>query len=313
MRGAIAFAGSCVFMLSTVAVGDVMEIGGRLYEFSNQAYLGQAPAEIGPGNLTTGFEAVDGFVPGFIGGQSGWTTFAASLTQGHIDTANPAAGAQHLRISKDPALASGILTGAFSPDQGPLAVGPSSVSVDIAISNTGGADYDVSPQAPSQAMISARVKFSFVGNIFIVDDLGAGLVFVDTGVAWNAGPYTNLTINIDPVANTIDYIYGGAPIYSSVGGVFAGTTIEQVVLFSDNFHVAGESGDFDNFSVVEIDVCPTDVNGDGVTNVLDLIDLLLCFGQPATGDCEDEDINGDGDVDVLDLIDLLLAFGTTCP
>ena len=24
--------------------------------------------------------------------------------------------------------------------------------------------------------------------------------------------------------------------------------------------------------------CPTDVNGDGVTNVLDLIDLLLAFG-----------------------------------
>ena len=313
MRGAIAFAGSCVFMLSTLAVGDVMEIGGRLYEFSNQAYLGQTAAEMGPGNLTTGFEAVDGFVPGFIGGQSGWTTFAASLTQGHIDTANPAAGAQHLRISKDPALASGILTGAFSPDQGPLAVGPSSVSVDIAISNTFGADYDVVAQAPSQAMLSARVKFSFVGNIFIVDDLGAGLIFVDTGVAWNVGPYTNLTINIDPVADTIDYFYGGAPIYSSVGGVFAGTTIEQVVLFSDNFHLAGESGDFDNFSVVEIDVCPTDVNGDGVTNVLDLIDLLLCFGQPGNPPCDAQDINTDGAVNVLDLIDLLLAFGTACP
>ncbi len=27
------------------------------------------------------------------------------------------------------------------------------------------------------------------------------------------------------------------------------------------------------------DPCPTDTNGDGVTNVLDLIDLLLAFGQ----------------------------------
>ena len=27
--------------------------------------------------------------------------------------------------------------------------------------------------------------------------------------------------------------------------------------------------------------CPEDVNGDGVINVLDLIDLLLCFGLPA--------------------------------
>ncbi len=59
--------------------------------------------------------------------------------------------------------------------------------------------------------------------------------------------------------------------------------------------------------------CPTDINGDGVTNVLDLIDLLLCFGQPAAGGCEAEDVNGDGTVNVLDLIELLLAFGAACP
>ncbi len=59
--------------------------------------------------------------------------------------------------------------------------------------------------------------------------------------------------------------------------------------------------------------CPTDVNGDGVTNVLDLIDLLLCFGLPAVPGCESEDVNGDGTVNVLDLIDLLLEFGANCP
>ncbi|MHC4108272.1 MAG: dockerin type I domain-containing protein, partial [Planctomycetota bacterium] len=57
----------------------------------------------------------------------------------------------------------------------------------------------------------------------------------------------------------------------------------------------------------------TDVNGDCVVNVLDLIELLLCFGQPATAPCATADVNQDGGVDVLDLIDLLLAFGTTCP
>jgi hypothetical protein len=44
---------------------------------------------------------------------------------------------------------------------------------------------------------------------------------------------------------------------------------------------------------------------------LDLIDLLLCFGQPAAPGCESEDINGDGTVNVLDLIELLLEFGNT--
>jgi len=60
--------------------------------------------------------------------------------------------------------------------------------------------------------------------------------------------------------------------------------------------------------------CPEDVNGDGTVNVLDLIDLLLCFGQPATPPCDTgQDVNNDGTINVLDLIDLLLAFGTACP
>ena len=56
-----------------------------------------------------------------------------------------------------------------------------------------------------------------------------------------------------------------------------------------------------------------DINGDCVVNVLDLIELLLCFGQPPVGACALADINADGAVNVLDLIDLLLAFGTACP
>ena len=64
----------------------------------------------------------------------------------------------------------------------------------------------------------------------------------------------------------------------------------------------------------EFQACPADVNGDDVVNVLDLIDLLLCFGQPANAPCDTgQDVNMDGSVDVLDLIDLLLAFGTVCP
>ena len=58
---------------------------------------------------------------------------------------------------------------------------------------------------------------------------------------------------------------------------------------------------------------PADVNNDGVVNVLDLIELLLCFGQPASPPCDSADVNGDGQVNVLDLIELLVAFGTSSP
>ncbi len=67
-------------------------------------------------------------------------------------------------------------------------------------------------------------------------------------------------------------------------------------------------------SALGVNPCPEDTNGDGVVNVLDLIDLLLCFGLPDTPPCDTgQDINGDGTVNVLDLIDVLLAFGTECP
>ncbi len=59
--------------------------------------------------------------------------------------------------------------------------------------------------------------------------------------------------------------------------------------------------------------CPTDINGDGATDDLDLIDLLPCFGLPAVPGCEAQDVNNDNSVNVRDLIELLLEFGNACP
>ncbi len=55
--------------------------------------------------------------------------------------------------------------------------------------------------------------------------------------------------------------------------------------------------------------CPWDLNGDGVVNVLDLIELVMSFGP-----CEDcpADFDDDGFVNVLDLITLIMNFGP-CP
>ena len=207
------------------------------------------PAPPNPLIDSYGFEAGEGFTPGFLGGQVGWTVFAASAVEPTIDTVNPAGGSQHMQLGQDPANGPGTLLGGFSPDLGPQDVTMrSSVSVDISIGATGGADYDIVPQAPSQMFLTARVNFNFMGNIFILDDVGAGLVFIDTGVAWPVATYFNLRIEIDPVNNTIDYYVDNVLIYSSVAGVYAGTQVEQVVILSDNFN-AGESADFDNLVI----------------------------------------------------------------
>ena len=54
---------------------------------------------------------------------------------------------------------------------------------------------------------------------------------------------------------------------------------------------------------------PGDLNNDCAVNVLDLIELLLCFGQPAEAPCNLADVNSDGVVNVIDLIVLLLDWG----
>ncbi len=59
--------------------------------------------------------------------------------------------------------------------------------------------------------------------------------------------------------------------------------------------------------------CPPDINGDSAIDVIDLVRLLLCFGDSAVPVCEAEDVNGDGAVNVLDLVELLLLFGMGCP
>lgn len=76
--------------------------------------------------------------------------------------------------------------------------------------------------------------------------------------------------------------------------------------------VANVTGQIENFQPCA-NACAPDINGDGTVNVLDLIELLLCFGEPAIPGCQAADVNGDGTVEVLDLIDLLLVFGQTCP
>ena len=71
--------------------------------------------------------------------------------------------------------------------------------------------------------------------------------------------------------------------------------------------VDGTSLDEDGDGVPdECQVCPADINGDGVVDVLDLLAVLEAWGE--TG-AVPADITGDGVVDVLDLLEVLAAWG----
>ncbi len=128
-------------------------------------------------------------------------------------------------------------------------------------------------------------KFDPAGGHLWSQGFGGNFVDRGSGIAVDAAGDVHVT---GQFWNTVDF--GGGPITSA--GV--------IDMFIAKFELAALP-------------CAQDVNGDGTINVLDLIDLLLCFGLPAVPGCVAEDINEDGTVNVLDLIDLLLEFGQACP
>jgi hypothetical protein len=102
--------------------------------------------------------------------------------------------------------------------------------------------------------------------------------------------------------HTID---GGGGI--STGGDFelAGTIGQPetgVVMAGGDFELVG------GFWIASANgpTCPADVNGDGVVDVLDLLEVIANWG--ACPGCA-SDVNGDGIVDVLDLLAVIAAWG----
>jgi hypothetical protein len=206
-------------------------------------------------DIITSFDTAEGFTVGsIIGGQNGWTQFAASTTQPIISSDNPLTGDGHLRIGDDTTIADGTAVGAFSPTDVAVANQSSITTVDMFIDDDGGADYRIQGQSPTEGLATFIINFGFQGDIVVADDTGGGPAFVDTGATWDQTTYTEVVIDFDTVAGTIDYSYNGSLIYT--GNIWAGTRVEEVILRGDNFQgVAGNApnafADFDNFSLIQ--------------------------------------------------------------
>ena len=234
------------------------------------------------------------------GDVSGWTiTSDPSLTAGEWEQADPngTISSGELAAPEDDATPGAGNVMAFVTDNGPPGGVATANDVD------GGPTRLVSPQidlSGGDGVISyQRWLFSSGGvpdvlTVEVSNNDGASWTLVETvsatGSAWEAGSFV-VSQHVAPTAQVrVRFSACDCP--------------------NDSVTEAG----IDDFQVDRfICLCPTDINGDGATNVLDLIELLLCFGQPATPPCDAADINTDATVNVLDLIELLLAFGTACP
>ncbi|GJQ30790.1 MAG: hypothetical protein HBSAPP03_26740 [Phycisphaerae bacterium] len=240
-------------MMEILAVGSIALAGmGQVNIAPNTAHI---PAPSGGyferiPSLNEGFE---GFAPGTIGGQNGWAVFAANALAPAIATSNPASGAQHLRINRGAGAATS-LNGAFSPDFGDFTNEYSEISADIYISQTNAQSSQFVGQAPSQGLLTWRVIFNFDGGIYALDDAdglpGGSLAFINTGATWSAGSYFNFKVVTNPAGNSLTYYLNNSLIYTGSVGIFAGTAVEQVILFGDNQYTSSSFTDFDNVSII---------------------------------------------------------------
>ena len=269
--------------------------GGTSFTDPPSAPLVTFGAVAGNGTAVTLLDEIEGDV-------SGWTiTSDPSLTSGEWEQADPnftiTLGGQLAAPDADTTPSPGVM--AFVTQNGP----PGGAAADDDVD--GGPTYLTSPVldlAGTDAVISYQ-RWFFSGelpgdrlSIDVSNDGGGSWVTVasinSTGSAWEADSFV-------------------------VGDHVTPTATVQVRFFTnDPGNTSITEAGIDDFKVEVIlcgPDCPTDINGDGSINVLDLVDLLLCFGQVALPDCPAEDVNSDGTVNVLDLIELLLAFGTTCP
>jgi hypothetical protein len=253
--------------------------------------------------------AVPAFALGPITGQNGWTAFFGQATPGGNEntprignTAPALTGAQWVEIPVGPVPpgTTGTFNGPFGPAAPAQPAGQYTMTCKIRIPATGGASYNIIPQAPSQMFLTCRVVFfaddfdpdgtgpltgdGISGDIVIQDDPdGPGpmiLNFYDSNRDWTPNTTHTLRIEVNNTTDVIRYFLDNSLFYT--GTVFAGSSIEQVVIPSDNFHNPGEIGRLDDIAFepgISGAVCPANIvtTGTSATRV-DVDDLLGVIG-----------------------------------
>jgi hypothetical protein len=352
-RVALTFAATMtVCLIATASQGqrvasEVLPTGGELVtlhvDLDVQAYRPDGTrmkpgSQGGIAGLPLVNECFDGFMDGPVSGQAGWTTFAVNQLIPVVSPNAPIEGTKSVELPRNQAAMSPSNNGIFSPNVGPQPVGPFTCTAKLLIPTTTatGAQYLVVFQAPSQMFLTNQMIFFPVDaagpptnptvvpdgdtepfDILVLNDPdNAGptpLAFFATGFEYTPGVVNDIRIEVDPANNVQRYFVNNVLIFT--GTVYAGTAIEQAVVFTNNFHDVGEVGKTDCIAfepgLPGGPACDGDADGDGDTDVDDLIAVILdwgCVGAP--GVC-DGDVNNSGATDVDDLIAVILDWGCT--
>ncbi len=186
---------------------------------------------------------------------------------------------------------------------------------------------------PDVVDLSGEAFISGAGNFYAFE----GIIDLEARVpnpGLGDGFATTLLVQVGTLGNELDFTVvtaNGVPAVEIVeleriplGGdePFGGDLVETLLRFELNgnapeyvlrFPAPVSNISFDRLFVdtftEAVPVCPTDLDGNGATDLADLNIVLAAFG--TTG--PDGDVDGNGIVDLADLNALLAVFGTDCP
>lgn len=258
-------------LTSLFAVSTANAIGTRVGD-PGEAKFALPGGESGVGPRTfvgTGFEQSQGYNLGSVSAVNGWRCFGSAnaypaagpgprcpgtltnnTTLPHVDpngTGTLLAGVtdkgngspQGYRLTQNFNFPSPTNIGAFTPKFKNWT--DATLNFDLRIDDDGGANYHIVPQAPAQGFVTTRWLFYYTGYIYALDYIAGTATFVNIGT-WTAGQWQTYQMNFDYTNLTIEFLAGPDKDNLTLlhtGNMAFATTVEELVIFSDNFQSTG--------------------------------------------------------------------------
>lgn len=220
-----------------------------LFSVATVFFLSQSQAQ-----TVYGFESAQGFTAGPIATQGGFGVTAGTPVV-LVSTEQAKPGLQSIKIvgKGDAAATSGVISPVTEVVANSVSISFNAYFTPAATAGDE-ADFFFSPQSPSEATINSRLNFTFLNGLSVVDDIGAGLQYVDTNATFDRNKWITFKIEQNFKDNSVKYYKDNVLFYT--GKLVGGTKFGNFAITSDNYD---SSAYFDNISIFDSVLATTEI------------------------------------------------------